>query len=80
MRSIIGSTEVFLTSEEAMEYCRPGKGADTCIWLLMGEKGWECCYLSKPLALLEDWKVGKTVAKRDSCEMIKHFDPPEEKI
>lgn len=71
--------EIFLTNEEVMELCKPGEGANTCIWLVMG-KGWECLYYWRNEGrnligetLEERWKAGKTVAKRDGCAKIKEI-------
>jgi len=70
-------TTIFQTDEEALEICRPGAGADTCIWLMMGQKGWECCYHDRRGVSLtgetleERWKKGLTVAKRDGCDKVK---------
>jgi hypothetical protein len=61
-------TEVFPTDEEVKQLCRPGEGADTCVWLVMSPKGWECTDSNRPHALLDRWSEGKTSAKRDGCE------------
>jgi len=66
-----------LSRDEAIELCRPGFGADTCIWLVVGKGGFECLYLNRRGGVsltgerLEDrWKKGLTVAKRDGCEVM----------
>lgn len=66
-------TEIFPTNEEVKRLCRPGAGADTCIWLLMGAKGWECSYHNKPGGLVDRWLAGKTTAKRDGCDDVRHL-------
>ena len=64
-----------LTSDEVKEFCTPGKGADTCAWLLIGSNGWECCCLHKPKILIERFKNKKMVALRDGCEKVNEFEP-----
>lgn len=79
MRAIIDdfTTDIYPTNEEVMELCRPGQGADTCIWLMMGPKGWFCAYYNRQgisltgESLEERWRKGKTVAKRDGCDKVK---------
>ncbi len=72
-------TLIFLTDEEVKELCRPGTGADTCIWLVMGQKGWECCYHDRRgvnligETLEERLQKGLTVAKRDGCDKVKNL-------
>jgi hypothetical protein len=65
-----------LTTEEVRRLCRPGAGADTCIWLVAGS-GFQCLYYNRRVPsltgdILEDrWRAGKTVAKRDGCDEIR---------
>ena len=65
-----GYMEVFLTKEEALELCKPGQGADTCIWLCVGAEGFECLYYQRDTTLVERLNAGETVAKRTGCERI----------
>jgi len=67
-----------LTTDEVQKLCRPGAGADTCIWLVCGAEGFECVYFIRAEGrnlegetLEERWKAGKTVAKRDGCGVIR---------
>ncbi len=66
-----------LSREEVFKLCRPGKEADTCIWLVQGRRGFECLYFNRRAVsltgeILEDrWKEGLTVAKRDGCDVIR---------
>ena len=71
-------TEIFLDREEAIKLCRPGAGADTCIWLVVGADGFECLYYHRHEGhnlegetLEQRWKAGKTVAKRDGCDVVR---------
>lgn len=80
-KSIGGKSLILLEKEEAMRLCRPGAGPDTCIWLVMGEHGFECLYYNRDEGrnllgetLEERWKKGLTVAKRDGCDEIKGGD------
>lgn len=81
MKAIIGAftTDLYPTHEEVKELCRPGQGADTCIWLMMGADGWFCGYYNRQgISLtgetLEDrWQKGLTVAKRDGCDKVKNI-------
>lgn len=61
-----------LSSEEFMELCKPGQGADTCVWVAVGANGIECLYHNKPTVLVERWQAGLTVAKRDGCNREKN--------
>jgi len=69
-------TAVLLDREEVKRLCRPGSGADTCVWLCVGAEGWECLYYNGDLpsltgeTLRQRWQKGRTVAKRDGCEEI----------
>jgi len=68
-----------LDIEEVKTLCRPGEGADTCIWLVVG-KGFECLYFNRRAVSLtgeileERWRKGLTVAKRDGCEVIRALE------
>lgn len=69
-----GYTAIYLDKDEVMRLCRPGAGPDTCIWLVVGAEGFECFYYHKDASnlvgdtLVERWRAGKTVAKRDGCD------------
>jgi hypothetical protein len=80
----VGVVSIHLTNEEALRLCRPGFGADTCIWLVIGPEGWECIYYNRAeginlagKTMEQRWKAGKTVAKRDGCNEIKEFTEKE---
>lgn len=77
MKAIIGDNQIrcYPTDNEVGELCRPGEGADTCIWLTFGENGFECVYLIRSSALEKRWKEGRTTAKRDGCEKLINFTP-----
>ena len=77
MKAIVSGwyTEIFPTNDEVMSLCKPGQGANTCVWLVCGSKGFECCCLHIPPTLYDRWAEGKTVAKRDGCEKVKEFSP-----
>jgi len=72
-------TEIYLTKEEATELCKLGQGAETCIWLAVGNKGFECLYHNRRGTTLtgetleERWKAGLTVAKRDGCDKVRNL-------
>jgi hypothetical protein len=72
-----GYTAIILDIEEVKKNCRPGAGPDTCIWLVCGAEGFECLYYKKDVesltgdTLIERWRRGQTVAKRDGCDEIK---------
>ena len=72
---------IFLNREEAIKLCRPGAGADTCIWLVVGKGGFACIYFNraegrnlKGETLEERWKKGLTVAKRDGCNVVRSLE------
>jgi hypothetical protein len=71
------TTNIILKPEEMEYLCKPGEGANTCIWLVLGSEGFECTCLNKPTSLYENWRAGKTVAKRDGCEFVKSIDTVE---
>lgn len=66
-----------LDIDEVKTLCRPGAGADTCIWLVGGGEGFDCLFYNRRVPsltgeILEDrWRAGLTVAKRDGCDVIK---------
>ena len=83
MRIKNNSKIISLTREEAMRLCRPGAGADTCIWLVVGKEGFECLYYRRNEGhnligetLEERWKKGFTVAKRDGCDEVRELSIP----
>jgi hypothetical protein len=77
MKAIIDdfSTDIFLNDKEVKKFCKPGKGKDTCVWLVCGTGGFQCCCLNKPHSLLIRWIDGETVAKRDGCRKVNNFQP-----
>lgn len=74
------NTAIFLDKEEVMRLCRPGAGADTCIWLVAGADGFECLYYNRGVpnllgeTLEQRWRRGGTVAKRDGCDEIRKIE------
>lgn len=76
VRIVEGKYLVSLTKEEVMRLCRPGAGADTCIWLAVGSDGFDCLYFCREVpnllgeTLKARWEAGKTVAKRDGCPEV----------
>jgi len=78
MEATIGefSTDIRPTKEEVKEFCKPGEGADTCIWLMVDAKGMYCAFYNKPHALVTRWMDGLTVAKRDGCDKVRHMPWP----
>jgi len=74
---------IHLDIEEVKRLCRPGAGADTCIWLVSGKGGFDCLFYNRRAPsltgeILEDrWKAGLTVAKRDGCEEVRQLKRPE---
>ncbi|MBA7627599.1 hypothetical protein ES703_35066 [subsurface metagenome] len=70
---------IHLDNEEFLRLCRPGAGADTCIWVVAGKGGFDCLFYNRRVPsitgeILEDrWKAGLTVAKRDGCEEVRAF-------
>lgn len=71
------TTEIILTPEEMEHLCTPGEGVNTCVWLVVGSKGFECTCLNKPRSLYQRWLEGTTVAKRDGCAFVENIDPTE---
>jgi len=72
-----------LDIEEVKRLCRPGEGADTCIWLVASGEGFECLYYNREAVsltgerLVDRWEAGLTVAKRDGCEEVKQLQHAE---
>jgi hypothetical protein len=77
MKAIVHAfhTEIFPTTEEVKSLCRPGEQANTCVWLLWGNHGFECASKNRPIALAERWEKGLTSAKRDGCERVNNWSP-----
>lgn len=67
-------TDIELDGDEVETHCTPGKGADTCSWLLAGHGGWSCCYHHKHPSIIKRRKTGDMVAMRDGCDKVKNFD------
>ena len=72
MRIDIGDfqSDAYPTDAEVKARCRPGAGADTCVWLMMGSQGWECGTFNRHPTLLDRWMKGQTNAKRDGCPEV----------
>ena len=68
------STDGFPTNKEMEDVCKIGQGDETCIWLVCGANGFECSCNHKPHALLERWRKGMTIAKRDGCDAMNNLD------
>ena len=75
-----GKDGILLENVEVNTLCLPGYGAVTYVWLVMGEKGFECLYFNRSegvnlegKTLEERWKAGKTVANRDGCTTVTNF-------
>lgn len=79
MRAIVHAfhTQVFPTDEEVLRLCKPGCGADTCIFLTMSPDGWECHGLNKmPIySMIERAERGETNAQRQGCEQVMLYVP-----
>jgi len=68
-----GQTVISLGVEEMKELCKPGEGADTCIWVLVSKHGFECSYYNRPTGLAARWIKRQTVAQRDGCQKVKEM-------
>jgi len=75
-------TILAVSKEDAINVCELGKGANCCIWLVIGSNGFECLYHERSTGLNligetleEQWKGGKTVAKRDGCDRVRALNP-----
>ena len=64
-------TEIFPTKEEVHRLCKIGEDADTCIFLVIGEK-FECMGLNRmPIwSLIERARRGETNAQREGCKEV----------
>ena len=76
-----------ISLEVVKSRCGLGQGADCCIWLVAGGNGFECIYHNRNEgrnlegeSLMERWKAGKTVAKRDGCDEVKGRENKDESI
>lgn len=68
-----------VSRKEAIEVCKLGQGPDCCIWLVVGQDGFECLYYDRDKGhnllgetLRERWEKGLTVAKRDGCDKMRN--------
>lgn len=79
MKAIVheAHTEIFPTDDEVRELCKPGAGADTCVMLVMGSGGWECCFHNRGpvLGLIDRAKAGESNAQRLGCARLERFSP-----
>jgi hypothetical protein len=75
MKAIIHDwhTQVFPTKDEVEKLCKPGCGADTCVWLTLGRNGMECMNFNREI-LLERVRSGSMKAKREGCKEINKFN------
>lgn len=79
MRLHLDGKTILLDMDEVNKLCRPGAGADTCIWLVAGAEGFACIYYKRDArsltgeSLEERWRKGLTVAKRDGCDEARRF-------
>ncbi len=64
---------VLLDNVDIKRLCKPGEMANTCIWVLVGLKGFECSYYNRPKGLVSRWRQGLTNAKRNGCDEIKEL-------
>lgn len=71
-------TDIFLQKEEVDTLCKPGCGADTCIWLAVGPNGFECLSKNRPPLLVARWSNGETNAKRNGCIEVHNWNPADE--
>jgi len=56
-------------NDHVRNVCKPGKGGDTCRYLVMGADGWECAKHSSLAALLDARVASESiVARGDNCE------------
>ena len=67
-------TDIYLHDDEVKNLCRPGKGKDTCSWLVIGANGWECCCLHKPHELLDRHQKKEMSALRNGCPEVKNIN------
>lgn len=60
-------------SQQRKELCRPGKGADTCRYLVCGPNGFECAKHQDGFRQEIDrrHRAGSMVAKGDNCEGVR---------
>ena len=60
-----------IPDEYVEKFCKPGRGAETCRYLLMGKGGWECAKDSEFQELVEkNFEKGIMVARGDNCAGI----------
>ena len=62
-----------LTDEEVERLCRPGEGANTCSWIVIGRHGFECTIHDKHPVILRRLAAGTFRAKRDGCDEGREF-------
>lgn len=62
---------ILLDGDELKRLCKPGEGADTCIWAMSGADGLACHYYNRPNGLVSRWNQGLTVAKRNGCPEVR---------
>ena len=79
MRAIIHGfhTEIFPNEGEVKRLCKPGQGADTCVFLAFTRDGWECFGLNKrPIMFVIDRaEREETHARRMGCRAVLEWSP-----
>lgn len=59
-----------MLSNNILNVCKIGQGADCCKYLLMGSEGFECGKIDKEMkkTIDENWAKNAHVAQSDNCE------------
>lgn len=57
----------FPTKDHVGAFCKPGRGSDTCRYLMAGADGWECGKVKPNTKMTIDRMVSRMTAKGDNC-------------
>ncbi len=70
-------TDIELNETEVKTLCKLGQGANTCILLVCGHKGFKCCskHRSTIISLIDRCEQGLTNAKRMGCKFVDDISP-----
>lgn len=65
--------EIILDKEDVLSLCHPGQEDKSCLWLAVGNKGFQCTLSSRPFDLLDRYRKGLTISKRDGCDKVREM-------
>jgi hypothetical protein len=71
--SMMAMQDVFITiesQEEVNTHCRPGEGAETCKYLVMSPKGFQCEFQNMNFLIDLNEREKPMIAQREGCDRV----------